>query len=113
MQVERVNPEVLLKAAEVARPGINWVISDGIVMDDDSPPFYADYFNPLTSDADAMKLERALKDGFWNFGRHWMQADKRYWAVNTDMDIKVFDESDTLLLLKCVAATTGLPLEKT
>lgn len=109
--LERVNPEVLLKAAEVARPGINWVISDGIVMDDDSPPFYADYFNPLTSDADAWALCEVLERRGIIFKCIWTPSRDYYCWHYQDGDIGHGGyETKQEAMLQAVARKHSLPL---
>lgn len=111
MSEQKINPKVVLEAANMAEPGRNWVISDGIIMDDDMPRFYTDWFEPLTSDDDAMKLERALKrrgNGWWSF---FVNALGLYMATSAEGPCESqYDESDTLLLLKCVAAMKSLEL---
>lgn len=109
MTVERVNPELLLKCAQLARPELPWFICPHTTNRIRHRTQLGGSFDPLTSDDDAMKLERALKREGWNFG---------YWHPNTVFIARpessiysvILDKSDTILLLKVVAHQFSIPL---
>lgn len=66
-----------------------------------------DEFNPLNNPADAWALERALKKRRWSF----YYDGEIYFAEGFDCrNVVCSDESDTLLLLRCVSAQTSIPL---
>lgn len=109
-----INPEALLQAmlkgAQMAIPAEDWRIEQcyfrHAVFGNS-----LNIFNPLESDSDAMKLERALKqkeNGGWIFWKFQYETLDLY--VSDNGDGRITDPSDTLLLLKCVAAQTGIPL---
>jgi hypothetical protein len=117
MNNKTINPELVKKAAEVAIPGTKWYIEDGRVFEwsrrrkDGSLVEWIDF--DLTSDSDAMKLERALRrkeNGQWVFSFDTqVPGEHSAWSF-TDSGVSVHSPSDTLLLLECVSAMTGLPL---
>lgn len=121
MSEQKINPKVVLEAARMCG------LRDAHLSRDKA---HVDYFNegggwyrtfdPLTSDDDAMKLERALKKLEWQFSyeRDEFQASREHskpimvggmpgQEISTEL---LSDDSDTLLLLKCVSAITGIPL---
>lgn len=116
MPTERVNPALLLKAAEMARPiqyneeGDEWFIDKHglicrVIL---TEPYYV-LFDPLTSDADAWALERALKKEGWDFG-YWPELGFYIARPVTEIYQPLKDKSDTLLLLKCVSAQFNIPM---
>lgn len=112
MTVERVNPAVILKASLLARPEFPWIIIESAdnefhVADAGAPVLTL--FDPLHDDSDCRLLERALKDernGGWVF---YKTPKGIYVAFNIDSQPQS-DPSDTLLLLKAVAAQFSIPL---
>ena len=137
MSEQKINPFVVKAAAEMAKPGPwVWFMPDErmrgcvVVNATEAASTYSpvrlldvhehasgellhryECFNPLTSDDDAMKLERALKGRGWFFGQSYAgPADKRYWAKNGKLGFKEFNESDLVLLLACVALEHSLEL---
>lgn len=109
-----VNPELVLKAAEMVRNDIVWIITSTgwVAMDEEMNGV----FFPQCDKEDAHALMLALmkeENGSWFFGREYMKPDKRYWAVSSPKAFKVFDESFPLLLCKCVSAMTGVAVYET
>lgn len=112
-----INPKLVLKAAQLAIPEAEWTIVDGRVRvvnwfgSVGSRNLNPYWFDPLTSDADAFLLERALKqrgNGWWSF---FVNALGLYMASSAEGPCESqYDESDTLLLLKCVSAQFSIPL---
>jgi hypothetical protein len=115
MTDQRVNPELIKAAACMADKTRVWQFdADRRVVnlhpDGRWTHWQRDYFDPLTNDADAMKLERALKKDGWNFREFEngkFSAFKVTWGA---CDFDEADESDTLLLLRCVSVQTGIAL---
>jgi hypothetical protein len=114
----KVNPELVLEAWKIVCP--EFAKAQGAVkarlFDTTGIEVLRGYaivaiFDPLKSDSDAMKLERALKqrgNGWWSF---FVNALGLYMASSAEGPCKSqYDESDTLLLLKCVSAQTGIAL---
>lgn len=106
---QKLNPELLLVAANMADPKTDiceWRIADGglIRLHVDGVP-QNEYFFYQENAAHAWALERALKKfGYW-FG----EDDNGFWAQDV-LRPKMYDPSDTLLLLKCLSAQTGVPV---
>lgn len=106
MTVERVNPELLLRAAQLAQPDKEWIIS---VLGNVVETGKLNYFDIMIYGSDAWALERALKDernGGWVF---YKTPKGIYVAFNIDSQPQS-DPSDTLLLLKAVSAQFSIPL---
>jgi hypothetical protein len=110
MTDQRVNPELVKASAEMAIPNGAWeLLDDGSVYNN----FFMEqqYFDPLQSDSDAMKLERALKKKGWQFyaeeGTTLFCAQPHEFALPCDV---LDNESDTMLLLVCVSSMTGIAL---
>lgn len=116
--MKRVDPALIKKAAEMARPGCQVVyehqFSDGhfqLTICDESGRQHT--FDPAKLMDDAFMLERALKKEGWWFGQF---NDLKYGATRyadkarNRERIDICDNSDTLLLLKCVSAMTGIEL---
>lgn len=119
-----INAELMLKAAEMAIPGKEWcrpiiaghpdyndgkeTLADYVAyFDYDGPEDLEIHFNPLTSDSDAWALERALKKEGWSFGLSGFHEN--YYSAHK-LHNTIYDDSDSVLLLACVSAMTGLPL---
>lgn len=111
-----INPELMLKAAQMARPGLKWIDFGGWIACDgayDAGP----EFNPITSEADAFALERSLKIAGWEFSCAFPDfVDECSFIAHMNALFspafrhQLVDKSDTLLLLKCVAAMHSLNL---
>lgn len=110
--MNNLNPELLKAAAQMARPGRSWVISDGIVMDDDLPEFYTDWFSPLTSDADAWLLCESLEREGWVVSHTPVKPvdGHDYWCAKHYAIHDVTADSKRELLIACVSAQTGIPM---
>jgi hypothetical protein len=117
----KVNPELIKACAELAIPAWKWRISipayyyeGNEVTTADSLTEYDDpvSFTPLHSDSDAMKLERALKEPLAGYYIGWYFCKKQngLYAAYPPGGRCIEDKSDTLLLLKCVSAQTGIAL---
>lgn len=118
MTTPRINPAVVLKAAEMAMPPKEnnpWFIDKHGVCREGIDGFTISgwqFFNPLAHDSDAMKLERALKQQWWAFSAYAKKDGILvYVAIGAGgRPENLTDPSDTLLLLKCVAAQYSIEL---
>lgn len=115
MTPERViNPEVEMAAAWLVHPNINWEYDRG--ADCCVGADNGEIFVPLTSDADAWALLVCLMRAGWTF--NYNKQEKAFTACDFDCGIhpdeadftSIADPSDTLLLLKAVAAMRSLEL---
>lgn len=117
-----INPELVLECARMAYQKATWFISDrhgsvGTIItriddheDENEMPLFKP-FDPLSYNSDAWALERALKNrenGEWSFGKTIFSDTKH--KANSPRHGSAYDESDTLLLLKCVSAMRSIPL---
>lgn len=124
MNNKTINPELLLAGARMVNPDHGrerdhyehrWHIKDGEVrrrIDYSSFLTFDPIKNGWSGQHDAWALERALKKEGWQFRYQCAQ----FWAWNDwrrgegkYLD-PIGDDSDTLLLLKCVSAMTGIKL---
>jgi hypothetical protein len=111
----KVNPECVRAAANMAIPGKRWKVLTFMGLDDWITVVGAkddSRFNPLDDDSDAMKLERALKEPIAGYYIGWYFCKKQngLYAAYPPGGRCIEDKSDTLLLLKCVSAQTGIAL---
>lgn len=112
MPTECVNPELLLKAAEMAFPAVKWKLwqsmATGRVFPVDAENGEV-YFAADDYGGDAWALNNALRDSGWTFSA---MANGKYSAFTTDYPIKVErDESPVLLLYRCISSQFNIPLE--
>jgi len=114
---ERINPELIRVAAEMAEPQYQWVIDDPIggnpmVHRYGSP--YLIFFNPLNDGKDANSLMLALmKEGWFIFhveSGKFVARHPIHCSTSPTSNIAIQDESFPLLLLKCVSAMRGINL---
>lgn len=100
----QINPEVILKAAQITEPGKDWFISpEGIMYQNDDTFDGYTTFDYMTW---GFALERALKKEQWVF----YQTPKGKYVAFDVHGKPESDESDTLLLLRCVSAQFSIPL---
>lgn len=110
MAEQTVNPELVKAAADIAKPlpaGEEWRVEENRVWYGFENSYYTNTeFNPLTSADDFKALLVCLmdgKNGAWEFGKD----EDGFYARGP----KYFqDPSESLLLLKCVSAQTGIPM---
>lgn len=118
-----INPELLLACAEMAYPEEkgNWrIAANGDVYTTDWQ-----YFRPLKSNADAMKLGEALERNGFKFwfsteyeyepsddGRYRVTVGESeyYYGLGFDFPNPVKDKTSALRYVKCVSAQTSIPL---
>lgn len=118
-----VSPEVVLKAAQMAKPrpsnsNSHWEIWDGshgktisyMVFDIDGSISEHEEFNPLTNDSDAWALERALKQRDWVFGYESTNYSAEY--VGDGMPQYFYNHCDSMVMLMVVAHLHGLNLNQ-
>lgn len=106
-----INPELLLECARMAVPGKEWIDFGGWIACEgayDAGP----EFNPLTNDADAMKLGEVLERVY---GWYFHHSDDYgfvayYWWDYDHHDAWLKAESSPMRYFKCVSAQTGIPL---
>lgn len=123
MTNQTINPKLLLKAAEMARPEFS-IVLDGAKLyarkineGADGKEFFLS-FSPMHFESDYKSLLLALKKAAWGF--MWSESRNMYEAFHKFPGHKSgkpwhdsqFDEYEGRLLLKCVAAQTGVPLYK-
>lgn len=108
---QKLNPELLLIGARLAQLDYHWEINNGAIIHGDiimGQWKKLGDFNPIESNDDAWALERALKDGGWSFGPSSFPNNGKYRATHSTAWPTQWSESDTLLLLKCLSAQTGV-----
>jgi hypothetical protein len=111
MTSRTINVELVKASAEMAIPTLEWVVlPDGRAYGDSD--MGGIFFDPLTSSDDFKALLLALMAQGWVFGKHYVRRDSRYFAINSGLGMKVFDESESLLLYACVSAMKNIPLYK-
>jgi hypothetical protein len=119
-----INPELMLRAAELVSPENEWLVS----CEGGEPSVFTNYFSnnrqyfdPRLYDKDLKFLMLALmKEHEWNFNyerdeyQAWREHSKPIMVggmpgqeISTEL---LSDESFPLLLLKAVSAMTGVPL---
>lgn len=112
---DKLNPEVLLEAAEMVSPENEWLVA----WEGDEPSVFTNYFSdkrqyfdPRTSDKDLKYLLLALMKEGWQFSSDRIYGRDQFYGINLkskDPNM-IHDESFPLLLLKCVSAQRGIPL---
>lgn len=109
-----INPELVKVAAKMVDPSKDWDAERcGLeVMAFYLQPFGEEreleevYFDPINTGEDAWSLELVLKKQGWDFG---FSKSNKFRAIHESLRTQ-YDESDTLLLLRCVSAQTNIPM---
>jgi hypothetical protein len=107
---DRLNPELILAAAKIARPQYNWLMrEDRIEYDEYEEGMLAcsvGFFVEYADEAHALMLAlMKAGNGLWSFGSNHEDIYVA-WRVGDHL----MDESFPLLLLKACAAQTGIEM---
>ena len=114
-----INPEVVLKAAQVARSGWGWCIdpADGKVYPyEPTPEEHYEFgrgppFNPIESDADAWAIMYALLELGWRFRyENGGSLGPVFWAEHPHTTLKIWTGELNKLMLCAVSAQFSIPL---
>jgi len=119
MQVERINPEVVLKAAQMARSGYSFSLTDDGRLYASKPEDNKEFpfvFDPINFDSDAWALMYALLELGWRFRyENGGSLGPVFWAEQPHTTLKIWSGELNRLMLCAVSAQCAIPLylEKT
>jgi len=115
MTEKRVNPELVLAAAKMAQPDVDWQKC----WEGNEPHVFAKWsplssrtmnFDPRTSSANAHALMLALEREGWTFMYIKLSKDRGIYSAKRAGSEIIEDESPAMRLLKCVSAQSSIPL---